>query len=556
MIGGYITSSPGVRDSQFNSDEGSQFTVNLTKDLEIGSINVFHRNTDDSGTWYLPGPLNVPGVDNGYNQIGVMNRQRQIRVGPDSEPRNIDLGEGRGWKGSVTGAVIVLDVTDDWQLTNRASFTSGDADTLGLVSRNAAVNVGTLLANPSADPNAVVVGPIEGSISGRSIASSEYIQQWGAWEVRKDIEAFFNDLSLQRNWDRGSFTVGYYASSASSDDLWSLGNTRYEVVQSGGEVVTGIACNDIDIDGCGGDFDLDQVGDATTNALYAAVTIDIGDRLTLDFGARVENYKAEMSADFGQDGIVDLIVSSDETEVSWTAAGNYRVTDTFGAFLRLNQGKKMPTFNDYRDNSGAFADGDNLIRDIQQVEIGAKWVTDYISLYATGFYTSEDPTIFVAMAGSTPGVISTTETFGIEIDGNWATDAGFNLNLNATFQNAEFDGGPNANNKVPRQPDWQVRLTPSYDFEIGTGLEASVYGTLTAVDDRFSDSGNTVVLDGYEKLDLGVLLRVNERLTFQLSGDNITDEDGITEGDPRNPAAPNGRFILPRSVGFSVGYEF
>jgi hypothetical protein len=121
MIGGYITSSPGVRDSQFNSDEGSQFTVNLTKDLEIGSINVFHRNTDDSGTWYLPGPLNVPGVDNGYNQIGVMNRQRQIRVGPDSEPRNIDLGEGRGWKGSVTGAVIVLDVTYSGRWSSNSS---------------------------------------------------------------------------------------------------------------------------------------------------------------------------------------------------------------------------------------------------------------------------------------------------------------------------------------------------------------------------------------------------------------------------------------------------
>ena len=81
-------------------------------------------------------------------------------------------------------------------------------------------------------------------------------------------------------------------------------------------------------------------------------------------------------------------------------------------------------------------------------------------------------------------------------------------------------------------------------------------GTLTAVDDRFSDSGNTVVLDGYEKLDLGVLLRVNERLTFQISGDNVTDEEGVTEGDPRDPTLPNGRFIMPASVKFSVGYEF
>lgn len=559
MIGGYLTSSPGIRDSQFNSDEGQQFTINLTKDLDQGSVNFFHRNTDDSGTWYLPGPLTVPGVDNEYNQIGTLNRQRQIRFGPNNTPRTLNMGEGRGWDGSLTGAVIVLDVTDNWQLTNRASYTSGAADTLGLVSRGNAVNVGDLLADPTADPDAVVTGPIEGSVSGRSIGSSEFIQQWGAWEVRKDIEAFVNDFSLKREWDGGSVAIGYYAANASSDDLWSLGNTRYEVVQTGGEVVTGIACNDPALDGCGGDFDLDQTGDSTTNAFYAAGTFFVNELLTVDVGIRSENQKVEMTGDFGQDGQIDQNISADETEFAWTAAANYQFTDTFGGFVRLNQGNKMPIFNDYRDNFSAFTDPDvpnNLIREVEQIEVGAKWVTDYLSVYATAFLTTEDPSIFVAMAGTTPGEIAKTEATGVEIDANWATDVGFNLNLNATIQDGTFDAGPDSGNKVPRQPDWQLRLSPSYEFEVGANVEGSVYGTITMVDDRFSDSGNTVVLDGYEKLDIGVLLRVNDYLTFQLSADNITDEDGITEGDPRDPTSANGRFILPASYKFSVGYEF
>ena len=559
MIGGYISSSPGIRDAQFNSDEGSQITINLTKDIDLGSINVFHRNTDDSGTWYLPAALGVPGVDAEYTQVGTLNRQQQIRVGPNNEARTIDIGEGRGWDGSITGAVVTLDVTDNWQLTNRASYTSGNADTLGLVPQSSPVQIAVLRDDPGADPAAVIIGDILGAVSGDPIDDSEFIQQFGAWEVRKELEAFVNDLSLERSWDRGTVTVGYYAASASSDDLWSLGNRRYQVIRPNGEVITGIECNDLALDGCGPadrETDLDQVGDATINALYAATTFDIGDRLTVDVGVRVENYQAEMTTDSDRDGSADLAISADETETSWTAAGNFRLTDTFGAFLRLNQGKKMPTFNDYRDNSEAFENGNNLIRDIEQIELGAKWVTDYISLYATGFYTTEDPTIFVAMAGTTPGEISTTETFGVEVDGNWATEFGFNLNLNATLQNAEFDGGENSGNTVPRMPDWQIRLTPSYEFELGTDVEASVYGTLTLVDDRFSDGGNEVTLDGYEKLDLGVLLRVNERLTFQLSGDNVTDEDALTEGDPRDPMLANGRFIMPRSFKFSVGYEF
>lgn len=565
MIGGYITSSPGIRDSQFNSDEGQQFTINLTKDIEQGSVNVFHRNTDDSGTWYLPVSLTVPGVDNEYNQIGTMNRQRRVFVGPDDTPRTLNLGEGRGWDGSITGAIIVLDVTDNWQLTNRASYTNGNADTLGLVPSGSAVNIGDLLADPSVDPTAVVIGVptmenptgISGSVSGRPIASSEYIQRFGAWEVRKALEAFVNDLSLERSWDGGTVTIGYYTANSSADDLWALGNARYEVVQAGGEVVTGIACNDPALDGCDGSgFDLDQTGDMTTNAFYAAGTFYVSDLLTIDVGVRFEDHEVEMTGDHDQDGDIDRSVSADESETSWTAAANYQFTDTFGGFVRLNQGNKMPIFNDYRDNFTAFTEGNDLIREVEQIEVGAKWVTDYLSLYATAFLTTEDPSIFVALAGTTPGEIAKTEATGIEIDANWATDIGFNLNLNATFQDGEFDAGPNSGNKVPRQPDWQLRLSPSYDFEIGDNVEASVYGTLTAVDDRFSDSGNTVELDGYEKLDIGVLLRVNEYLTFQLAADNITDEEGITEGDPRDPTSANGRFIMPSSFKFTVGYEF
>ena len=87
-------------------------------------------------------------------------------------------------------------------------------------------------------------------------------------------------------------------------------------------------------------------------------------------------------------------------------------------------------------------------------------------------------------------------------------------------------------------------------------MYATVYGTLSAVDDRFGNNENTVVLEGYEKIDVGMKLDPTESLRLQLSVDNLTDEQGITEGDPRNPDAPNGRFIMPRSVRFSVSYLF
>ncbi len=564
MIGGYISSSPGIRDAGFNAEEGNQFTAHVTKDWDEGSLSFYHRRTDDHGTWYLPAALNVPGIDGDYTQIGTLNRQREITFDnnfgdpdfPDPKRRTIDLGEGRGWDGAITGGALEFEFSNGWTLTDRFNFTEGDADTLGLVPEGGAVRVGDLLADPSTDANAVVIGPLTGRVTGDPIGADRYIQRFGAWEVRKDIESFTNDLSLARGWDRGRLTVGLYTANTSTDEFWSLGNAKYHVVESGGEVIDGIACNEPDVDACGFNYDIDATGDATTTAAYAALEWDLTDAVTLDFGVRVESHEVEYSVDEGLDGIVTLAISTDEDEVSWTAAANYALNENMGLFARINSGHRMPYFDDYRDNRDAFFSGNNLVQDVEQFELGYKFATDLFSLYATGYYTEVDPSIFVALAGVTPGDIAVNEAIGLEIDANYFAPGGFAVNLNATVQESEIQEGVNDGNETQRQPGWQVRVTPSYNFRINDELEVVVFGTLTAVDDRFSDNANTVVLDGYEKLDLGAILRVNERLSFQVSADNITDEEGLTEGDPRNPDAPNGRFILPRSVKFSVAYEF
>jgi outer membrane receptor protein involved in Fe transport len=575
MIGGYITSSPGLRDAGYNSDEGQQFTINLTRELDNGEINIFHRQTDDYGQWYLPVALNVPGVDASYNQLGSMNRQRQIITNnasaafpnggdpnaPNPTIKTLDLDEGRGWRGSITGGSVSLQISDDWLLTDRFGFTSGDADTVGLVPRGGAVQVGALLANPAVDPEAVVIGPINGAASGRAIGASEFIQQFGAWEVRKDVEAFSNDISLSKTFGSGTATFGFYTSSTSSNDLWSLDNQKYEVVQHGGELVTGIACNDPAVDSCGGNFDIDGSGDATSNALYAATSFDITDALRADVGVRYEQYEIDYTVDDGRDGDVDFGASTDESEVSWTAAINYMLTDTMGVFGRINQGHLMPQFDTYRDGRAALASGNDLIQDIEQYEAGFKWAADNLSLYATGFYTQVEPRIVTFVFGG-DALLTNQESQGIELDAVWRTDAGFSVSLNATFLDSEIDvisgvdPDPGVDGKeTERQPGWQLRLTPSYEFNFGD-VEATVYGTLSAVDDRFGEAQNVNVLEGYEKLDLGVILQFNQGFIVQLVGDNITDEDALTESDPRTILAPNGRFIMPRSFEVSVGYQF
>ena len=571
MIGGYITSSPGLRDAGYNSDEGNQVTINLTKKLERGKVNVFYRRTDDFGQWYLPVAFNVPGVDASYNQLGPRNRFQQIMTdnpgpgfanGGDPAAANrtvktLDLDEGRGWKGAMAGGSVVFEVADNWTLTDRFGYTSGDAPTVGLVPDGAAVQVGALLANPMADPRAVVTGPIRGAVTGRAIGNAEFIQQFGAWEVRKDIESFTNDISLTWKYDRGSTTFGFYSADASSHDLWALGNSQYQVVQSHGEIVTGIACNNPTVvDSCGFNYDIDENGDATSRALYAATSFKITDALRADIGVRYENYEVDYTLDEGRAGTIDFAVSDDMSKTSWTAALDYQFTDHMGVFGRINKGYLLPQFDTYRDGRGAFAQGADLVQGIEQYELGFKWATDRLSLYATAFSTDIDPRQVNFQFGG-PSILTTQESQGVELDATWRTDVGFSVSLNGTLLKSKIKSSdPSLDGKeTERQPGWQLRLSPAYSWSVGS-IEGTVYGTLSAVDDRWGEATNVNRLDGYEKVDIGVIMRINDAFVVQISGDNITDKEAFTESDPRTFTAPNGRFIMPRSFEFSVGYSF
>lgn len=51
-----------------------------------------------------------------------------------------------------------------------------------------------------------------------------------------------------------------------------------------------------------------------------------------------------------------------------------------------------------------------------------------------------------------------------------------------------------------------------------------VYGILLVVDDCFGNNENIVVLEGYEKIDVGLMLELIELFCFQFFVDNLIDE--------------------------------
>ena len=565
MVGGYTKSSRNPRDGNFNTEDGQQFTVNLTKLLDNGKINVYHRDTDDHGTWFLPVSLrdtegNSTGLDGEFTFVGSANRNVLVpfatadgQGGSTNEIKSQDMGQGRGWDGSITGGSIELDLGNDWSFTDRFNYTDGDADTFGFVPDGSAARLGTLTSEQGAS-----------NASGDAVSADSLVQKFGAWVVEKQVESFSNDLSFAKQWDNTKVTLGLYTSAWEVAEQWSIGNSKWFELREDGQLLDpeslpidenpdDLACQAFDQASCGFTFNVDAVGEAQENAFYAAAEHRIND-LKFDVGIRTVNRDTQYSADTGAlDGINDVVVDTDETEFTYTAAVNYDLTNDSGVFARINDGVKFPDFDTYRDFFGDFEAGSDLIIDVQQFELGYKLAKPAYSLYATAFYNETEGQPFGSQ-GADDFEREETEALGIELDGNLYL-GNFDLNLNATFQDAELQTGVNEGNTVARQPEFQIRLSPSYQIDFSSSVNASIFGTLSIVDDRFSGNANEVELGSYETVDAGVIVNV-DNVEFQLAVDNLTDEDALTEGDPRSGTGTNGRFILPRNVKFSVAYNF
>jgi outer membrane receptor protein involved in Fe transport len=544
MVGGYVTRSPGIRDAEFDSEEGHQLTINLTKEWGSGKANFYHRNTDDHGTWYLPVPLEAPGVDAGtFTYVGNTTKKRAVTVNANGDQIVYDFSQGRGWDGSVTGFNIEHDFADGWTVRNRFNVTSGDANTYGLVPSGGAVPMSELAAGLTATTE----------FSDRTLDGDDWVQAVGFWVVEKDIESKSNDFSVSKTLDDHTITAGYYWSKYSADDVWSLGNQVAFEVRANGEPLTGIGCSDIPGAGCWA-YGIDSTGETETKAFYIADEWQINDDWRIDAGIRRETADTDYRVDSGPgyaDGSIDTDRSLSDSKTSGTLGVNYTLNEDSGIFGRIGRGFRFPTFDMIRE-------GQEVVQEIDQYELGYKFSGDTFGLFATFFYNDFTGLNFTPFPGA-PTQQSGAEAYGVELDAQYDNGENFRVSVNATLQSTELTDtvAENEGNSAPRQPDWQIRISPSYDFHMA-GMEGTLYGTLTAVDDRFGDNGNSQDLPGYEKVDLGVILRVNEQVTLQLVGDNMTDEEGLTEGDPRitGNAAGNGRTILGRSYVFSASYEF
>ncbi len=60
-----------------------------------------------------------------------------------------------------------------------------------------------------------------------------------------------------------------------------------------------------------------------------------------------------------------------------------------------------------------------------------------------------------------------------------------------------------------------------------------MYSEMQFFSKRFGDSANTVELPDYTAINAGATYFINDSMQITVSGHNLTDEMGLTEGNPR-----------------------
>jgi iron complex outermembrane receptor protein len=586
--GGYYRRSDGIRDPGYTADEGGQFRVNVLGQLSSGELEIFSKYINDRSLFVTPIPLEgspsdpsaVGGRDAGTYAVSSEDLARAGLPPSAAEVglQNSNLEDGIHPELFTIGARLSWDFSDTLNLTNRFRYTDGDVRFDGVFTGDAPVTGADFAAARGVAPAFSTLG------TGAVYDPTQLVQNHGHWAVGKEYEATQDDLRLNLSTGDHFLTFGAYLADYSMSDRWSLGNLLLMDVSDRPNRLLLPGVTDPSGFTQYSFFNLAADYDATQYALYIADEWQVSEPLRIDFGVRYDKLEVDASisnattADLDGNaatawdngtslaGTVRTTSSPDFDHVGFSAGFNYELTEQHAIFGHYTEAAKLPHFDDIR--GGSLQDDE-----VTNIELGYKTMLTNLSLFATLFQTKFDNVFFndVLADGSTARRNAATRTRGIELEGVYQPVEAFRVTLSLTQQEPEYrdfivrneQTGTTSNlsgNRIRRIPETIARITPAYSF---MGERGQVYLTWSYYGKRFSNDENSIELPSYDKLDAGVIFEATDRLRLQLTGENLTDEVGLTEGNPRTDVGAGGigsvytaRPLFGRSVLASATMRF
>ncbi len=592
-----------------------------------GSITLYGQTIDDSVQFFLPLPIGgrsrerVTGNDGA--EVFTMNTIEATALSyntPDGR-FTTPIGDGVVTDGTSIAAVLEKDLTADWTLNAKVKyarydhqfnlFLDGDA-----IGPNTPETQAEYLANRAIDPAFAATAQFNYVQSGQALAGGDLVFGNRTLDRWRDATDFSGEVSVSRNATFGGsehlITVGAFFSNSRADDLNFI--TTYLADFRNAPLLVDVTLVGVEEDATGtlvasadptAQFRWTMNGLANANgmtgfrdrsarrtALYIADQIEM-DRWSFDVGARVERLDGEVTQFntstfiMGNDPLVNNSLEQvsftdgslindtlDTTEWAVSAGALYRLNDSINLFGNISRGYFFPQIRSVPfDNQGRFASYEGEI--IISIEAGVKYQTDNFDVNATLFYAELDDRQNVDFENdpNVPGgvieVVSSqsTEAYGLEASGVYYINDYLSISANVTIRDHEFtkaeDNPSTVGNELRRQPTFMANT--GVKFQYGN-FDASLFHNHHG--DNFANDSNSVELDAYDlvRLEAGYTIELDDGQTLRVSGIifNLTDEQGITEGSPRQGNAQSGepaqffvgRPILPQRAMLRVTYDF
>lgn len=609
-IGGFYREDDGLRSTQYTANRGGQIRANLSGSAGPGSFFFDVKHINDRVAFFLPVPLTfgangkVVGVA-GFDPLdgtfaGRATQNLSFRTPGGDLP--FDLSDGTFTRLTQFTAKVDLELGRGFKLSNAFRYRTSETTRNGLFPATvgrAATRLATLRTQllplvPGATDVVLRYADNGQAFDPAGANGNGLVADATLSTVEIPLDEVINDFRLNSRFDLGgSHDVALGVYYAGFDvGFRRFGSTALLEVNENARLLDAIVVNGagqslLNVTRGGFTRDGSQFNNASNTsdvvAFYVSDEWTISDQLRLDAGARWEklsfNGRVEgtRTVNLGDASTRadDQVLTGNGTFASFdrsfddfgfTAGLNYQPRRDLGLFARYTQTYRLPNATDFL---GTAVRTDLVKEDIQLAEAGVKFSSPMLDLFVTGFYTFFEGVRFTsnefnpATGGFTERVqFADAKTIGVEAEGMFRPVPEFDLSFVFTYQKPEFrnfqftenvGGQPVqrnfSGNQLLRVPEVSFRLVPGVNL---FGDRLRLQAEVEYFSKRFADAANSVSLPSYWLLGASARVGITDRLSLFVIGDNLTNEIGLTEGNPRAGQFASGdagaQFYLARPV--------
>ena len=610
------------RDPHFTTpgDYGGSLSATLSRDWDSGGLMFYMRGLNDKNQFIADTPIYNTGKGEfsaypGFNpltgslgspadQFETIQTTPCHTAGCTPGGMPVNLADGRGTTVYQFGSNFDWDFGNGWTISNKLNYTNSDSTQIAFY--NTSANPESLGSYISAAETADDI-PTDATVTakytnGQAASLSQQVLTEGLWYVHKQLNSLSNEFHVSDEiFEGNTLTLGNYTAVYEDHDQWYLGNNMLLQAQSNPNP---IVVNLTDPAGTyqlssgegfvsGPTYALQERWHGLNTAFFLTDTWKV-DQWLFDAGIREEREQqngawANTATGDLDDNAFTLYNNGSEylapgmtymkyakSAPSWTIGANYEFTPTMSAYVRLNDGVIFPSFDSLRGGYGS-VDG-TPVEKVHNQEIGFKyqnsWVYVDASAYHRLFYGV--PYSFIGPTGAQQYLTYGSNTKGLNLQATFTPFEHFTLLLSGDYMDGHYtntgleeytnEAGETAyadmyGKVLQRQPKLQFRLRPAYTVPTSWG-SVRAWITYEYIGPRYEDLIETQPLGSYYDLSFGVQANVGQHWVYSVSGTNMTNQIGLTEGNAREFgfAEQNGvilaRSILGREVQGQIKYQF